>query len=504
MHVKPTTLLASWFTVCCCSTLANVAEAQSRAQIALGPSDGLALDQPRVAVEFTDAEGASLGPDLANSFLLDTGSERILIASSGLSELVANGYQTDGQFVEQGISGFTTFEVSKPYGLGFVGTGGQVVRLQEVRAISLASANFGSFAGIIGMPGMVGLVASLDFTRFANADIFNAFLGVELSPDLPPGAGHRYSVPLEIIEFPLPEPDPPTTSNGIPFMTVIVHAPTRKRKGRFVFDTGAQVSILSEHMAFLLGLDSDGDGNFDNEAVGSTQIGGIGGALTVPILDIGDIALPTAEGTDLIWGSVQVIIVEIHPEIDGVFGSDLLTSGWIEAFLGGDDGYLQMAHCDFREAAEHRGTLAIDVTDFRDTPAPGLPPMDSDGDHIEDDWECLFFEDLTSPLGDIDHDGLPLLLEHALCSDPTLHDPSPLTIVRNSDGTIALQFPRNRHLPFAELVVEQSPSLEAGSWTRTKAISTTAVLFDALTELVTLTVATAPGELYYRLHAAGL
>src|SRR5262245_37631423 len=76
--------------------------------ILLGPADELALDQPRVAVEFFDPiNGQSLGPNLANTFLLDTGANSILVVDDAIYELNANGYRTEGTFFEQGVGGFT-------------------------------------------------------------------------------------------------------------------------------------------------------------------------------------------------------------------------------------------------------------------------------------------------------------------------------------------------------------------------------------------------------------
>ncbi|MFP6874535.1 MAG: retropepsin-like aspartic protease [Verrucomicrobiales bacterium] len=484
--------------------LIAVLSAHSRPFINLGNSDGLALDQPRVAVEFADSNGESLGPDLANSFLLDTGAERILVAGNALSELKLNGYQTNAQIIEQGISGFTAFDVSKPYQLNFAGTSGQVHTLEEVRALSNPTSNFGSFGGIVGMPGMAGRVVSMDFTGFSGDDIFSAFVGVEFPVLLPEDSGHRYTVPLQLIDFPVTEPDPPTTASGIPFMTAIVHAPTARRRGRLLLDTGGQISILSEHFAFALGLDRDGDGNFENEAVSFTEIGGIGGAVTVPILDFGDIAVPTVEGTDLIWKNVQGIVLEIHPLIDGIFGSDLLTSGWLEAFLGGDDGYIWQAHCDFREAAQHHGTLILDINPTLDISLPGAPIIDLDGDAIADDWEYLFFNELNASQGDTDHDGLSLLLEHALNTDPTKPTPEPLVITRTAEGAVTLTFTRNRELKFTKLVVESSPTLGSASWHPVLTAPVTGSPVDSLTETLTLTLPPPAADRYFRLRAVAL
>ncbi len=489
------------------AVLLSTLSAAARPFVELGPSDGLALDQPRVGVEFIEGNGASLGPEFSGDFLLDTGAERILVAGGALEELEANGYQTDGVIVEQGVSGFTTFDVSVPYRLDFAGSSGDIVTLDGVRALSNPASNFGSFGGIVGMPGMVGRVASLDFSGFGTGDFFDAFVAVDLGSTLPAGNGHRYTVPLQLIEFPLAEPDPPSTAAGVPFLTAVVDGPVRKRRGRFLFDTGAQLSIISEHLAFDLGLDTDGDGDFVNEQVSSTEISGVGGNLTVPILEVGSLAVPTAEGIDLIWTDVAVIILEIDPRIDGVFGSDFLTSGWFEAFLFGEgDGFLQQAQLDFREADQLRGVLALDITAALDTPAPGLPPVDLDGDHVEDEWELLFDDDLNGPLSDADHDQLALLLENALNTDPRHFDASPLRVTPNSDGTVTVRFSRNVELPFTALTLQTATSLDGpGAWSTAVPNSIETTPFDALTEWVSVNLTPpAGGAGFYRLHVEAL
>ena len=90
--------------------------------ITLGPADEIALDQPRVAIELVDpATGASLGPSLANTFLLDTGANSILASNEAVADMKPRGYRTEGTFLEQGVAGFKEFDVSAPYNIRFAG-----------------------------------------------------------------------------------------------------------------------------------------------------------------------------------------------------------------------------------------------------------------------------------------------------------------------------------------------------------------------------------------------
>ena len=70
-------------------------------RILLGPSDGFALDQPRLSFEVFDDGGFSLGPTITNTLLLDTGAERILVVS----------------YIRNSASGALTFVLEESAGL---------------------------------------------------------------------------------------------------------------------------------------------------------------------------------------------------------------------------------------------------------------------------------------------------------------------------------------------------------------------------------------------------
>ncbi len=170
-------------------------------RITLGPADELALDQPRVAIELIDpTTGRSLGPNLANTFLLDTGANSILAVDDSVYELNLNGYQTEGTFLEQGVGGFTEFDVSAKYDIHFAGSDGIEQVIPDGRMLSSTTASFCpipglcSFFGILGMPAMENRVTTLDLTSllgdggsFSIDDIFAGnfdvgFLDTRFSP----------------------------------------------------------------------------------------------------------------------------------------------------------------------------------------------------------------------------------------------------------------------------------------------------------------------------------
>jgi len=352
--------------------LAPGAEANAQVLVVLGPSDNVAIDQPRVAVEVLDPDsGSSLGPETSNTFLLDTGANGILAVGYAVGELQANGYQVEGTFVEGGIAGPAVYDVSAVYDFDFAGTDGSRQSLTGVRLLSDVATDLGGFDGVVGMPGMVDRVTSLDLAAIIDPNEWFGvgFLGVGFSPSQPAPYDHRYSVPLKLVEFsPGNDPVVPTYA-PIPFAAASLRQNSRTVKGELAIDTGAQVSIISSQTAFALGLDSDGDGSLDDETDVFMPIQGVGGSIEAPVLQVQRLAIPTSQGVELVWTDLEVPVVDIDPAIPGVIGMDLLTSGWLEPVLAillgeGDPnakGYFNKAHFDFRNWQSMTGSMLLDL-----------------------------------------------------------------------------------------------------------------------------------------------
>ena len=161
--------------------------------IDLGASDNVALDQPRVTVEFGDASGRSIGPDIFNSWLLDTGANTILAFKTAIDDMNESPppYQVEGLFNELGVGGSQLFYISAPYRLDFAGTSGVRQTIVDTRIISDATRDvsmFGPF-GIVGMPAMTGRVTTLDFTPWLTFAEGNFLMAADFSAELPAPAG---------------------------------------------------------------------------------------------------------------------------------------------------------------------------------------------------------------------------------------------------------------------------------------------------------------------------
>ncbi len=328
----------------------------------LGPSDGVAWDQPRITVEFIDELERSVGPTTFNTWLLDTGANTILAFQTAVGDMTGPPavYQTEAQFEELGVGGTQLFDLSKSYRFDFAGESGIRNTRLDTRIISDASRDVSIFGpyGIVGMPAMTERVTTLDFTPWTTIVGLDLFMKTEFRSDVPAYSGPRYTVKLDNRFEYFPEPHvipqgfPPPAWSDIPYLSATLQHNGQTSSGNFLFDTGAQVSILNRSMAFELGLDTNNDGVLDNKDASYAReetVGGIGGQTTVPVFLIDEVHVPTEQGPDMVWTDLQWLVLDIDPGIDAVFGFDNMTSGWIEAVAtNGKSGYIMQSHLDFR------------------------------------------------------------------------------------------------------------------------------------------------------------
>ncbi len=376
--------------------------------IDMGLKDEFAFDQPIVTFELFDqlsngTKGASLGPSgggfffVSNQFFLDTGATSIIAINDAESELQDNGYVTENTVLEQGIAGFSELDVSAEYYLEITDTNGFIRPLPSTRIMSGQFPDLFTVNGIVGMPAMVGKVVTLDTSVWANIeDIFDIVpMGVYITDSLAVSSGHRYSVPIVARFFEIMGDDPLPVAAPLPMLEMSVGSGDLDASGSFILDTGAAISFISTEIGAAIGLDSNNDGVLDasdEQSDGTLPIGGIGGTVEVPIFYIDRFTVTTEQGVDLVWNlesSLSVAIVDIHEQIDGVLGSDLLTSGWFSFDEGSEEstpGPIQQVHFDFRQffANEDAGKIHFDLTPSFDVVVPGSLPGDFNGDGTVD------------------------------------------------------------------------------------------------------------------------
>jgi autotransporter-associated beta strand protein len=360
----------------------------SGSQILLGPpADALSVSQAYVDIELRDGS-KGLGPygsgsDLFgfgsspyNQFLLDTGANDISVVSDAAQELVDNGLQSVGMYSDLGVGGLTAFNLSAPYQLNFTDSNGQTITLpqtsQDVRVLTNPSFDFGMSAsdggipGVLGMPAMVGRVTTLD----TSAEASYGTLGVSFSNTVPAGNGDRFTVatdtrvtfdPRDGLPAGSPANAPLPTWAPVTFVTATLEYNGKSVSGAFLVDTGAQMSDMSTALASSLGLDL-------SNPVETIPVAGVGGTVNVPVLAVDQLSLSTQQGPQLVWsdpvsqGGIDMMVQDIAPGIDGVFGADMLSGGvttdWDTLETTGSP-YFDTINLDFRNLAT-QGTGQID------------------------------------------------------------------------------------------------------------------------------------------------
>jgi hypothetical protein len=84
----------------------------------------------------------------------------------------------------------------------------------------------------------------------------------------------------------------------------------------FLFDTGAQLSIISTATALELGIDL-------SQPETTMAVQGVGGSVDVPGFTLKQLDVPTTTGDKLIFTDVPVYVLDVAPDLDGILGMNL-------------------------------------------------------------------------------------------------------------------------------------------------------------------------------------
>jgi autotransporter-associated beta strand protein len=332
--------------------------------IDLGLSDEFTISQPVVQIQV-----GTFGALDLNEYLLDTGASGILAGANSSAELRGKGLITEATYVDFGVAGPQSTDVSRPYDFYFAGTDGVPQLLPAVR-MQTSNGNFAFYSGIAGMPLMTG--RTVGFNLASQADMNDLRIGVAFDvPVSPTLSAHQYSVPLTMYQFPASgqqNPTDPLPANAaLPFAAVTAQVGSTTKTAGFLLDTGAQQCILSETMAFDLGLDVNGNGSLDDEAISFQTVAGVGGTVEIPVLRLDALSLRASGDVELLFRDITVGVIDIDAAVPGVLGMNVLNSGWeihaLNTFLGldpGPPGVFGRVDLDFRSVsgtAEMRLTL---------------------------------------------------------------------------------------------------------------------------------------------------
>ena len=382
--------------------LGSAPAASLYAEIDLGKPDDIAIDQPRVAVGFTppDDEGTLIGPGgfFGNTFLFDTGSNGILVARGAhvpaggdpldallngpIKDTYATALRGDGSPVvynEIGVGGVQALDILAAYDLVYAGTNGGGLlddvfgltggtaptdldfsehRLDSQRALRGFDLDFGSFGGIVGTPGMVDKITTIDLTTMSPLGLIS--VGIQ-DPAAPASASASssaaatdgYTITLERLtaapEAGQTDPtDPLPTFADLPLIPDIeLGREGQAASGRFLLDTGAQLSMITRDTAEALGIDLS-EGSAD--VLDFLPVGGVGPEVLIPLVAIDRFAFSVQDGlgndevlaySDTAPESAGIIVGVLDVEglpVAGIAGMNLFTAGYLEGLLAGLEG----------------------------------------------------------------------------------------------------------------------------------------------------------------------
>lgn len=303
----------------------------------------IAIDQPRVVFGLLEPGTSTLvGPIDYNYAALDTGSNGILLSSlaflSGETYTQAlNAANQPVYYTETGISGPTDLAVLVPYDLVYEGTDtNNEFTLPSIRALASSELDLGSFSGVVGMPAMTGRIVSLDFAPVAQLDLIGVAFPAAPTATTPDSYHINLSMlPVDFSGQQAPG-DPLPTYSPLPLLGTRAAFNSASWSGTMLLDTGAQNSFISQAAADALGIDYTHSINEGGDVIDVLPVGGVGGSENVPLVQLSSLAVPTVEGVDLIWSDVTVGVIDL-PGVDGVFGMNMLMSGYGAGVLSGVD-----------------------------------------------------------------------------------------------------------------------------------------------------------------------
>jgi hypothetical protein len=393
-------------------TIVLILAPSSRAdEIVLGEADSISADQPLVTVqmEYPVNSGVAFATPIDKMFL-DTGASGILFAKGAYDAIAPLTFHTetrsDGSpvlYEETGVAGTELLEVFQQHDFYFAGSDGTAYELPAVRPFGSAIVDLGDINGIVGMPAMVNRVTHMDLRpQLDETRDTWPFIETSFQSAPSPATSPRFHVALQMVApgFPGVDPDhpddPKPTFAQNPFITGIRHTfvdhnnQSHTEEATALLDTGSQLTIISHPLATRLNfnldrndpncdivdLDQDGTITIDDYE----PIGGLGGEISIPLVHLNKLSIPTTEGTYISLTTVEVgVFVDFDGNpidvagIDAVLGMNILDSGYLATIFGeGTGGFINEVSFDFRDLDNSQMLLDLNPNFI---PEPGALAM---------------------------------------------------------------------------------------------------------------------------------
>ncbi|MCC7192228.1 MAG: clan AA aspartic protease [Phycisphaeraceae bacterium] len=342
----------------------------SAAVVDMGPGDSLAIDQPRATVQLahppTTPTDYFPAIDYGFTMILDTGASGYLLAAGAHNDILGGTtlvYPIAGQYLEQGVGGYQPVDVTEGMDANisaFLGASGlfdggavpgnvSALIRPNIQAVAAPALDLGSFDGIAGMPAMndTGVVVALSSMTGSGTvdtglgseplDSFD-YIHVGFTDNVAAQLASHAGATIDTFNFTKFHVDPTTgqvgngplpTTEDLPVLGGVgAGVGANFTQGNFLFDTGAQLTMISRDMAISLGIDPD-DPNHE-----TMTVGGVGGEADVPLVTVDKLTLDTAAGDRLEFHNIAVGIIDIPGlPVDGILGFNLFTTGYFPMIL---------------------------------------------------------------------------------------------------------------------------------------------------------------------------
>jgi hypothetical protein len=369
--------------------------------------------------DLLDIDGLTQDQYEINWGYLDTGASGLLLSKETASYF---GVAIDpgAQYVDVGVGGMEYFDISEPLYLGTLDyhdpypedqtryrvDGPWRFQVKKELNTEVLTEPF----DLIGTPAMMGATVVMYSRGPSNlagftgdidnwtGDIryFEARITDSNDPTIPVS---DMVIPLRFEKFimphdPLQVPPLPTLAYNPVIDNITAEYQGKTSTGTWLFDTGAQLSVISYDQAKTLGL-VDANGTYLTEPGFYAALGGVGeeGIVELPGFQIDRLIVPTLNGYNLVWKNAQLVVHDIgiidedtgeFILLDGVYGSNFLCATLEMATLDIIDTPFDYIIVDTR-----KGLLGLDVNDLLPLPRCGdadhpLVPGDITGDcHVD-------------------------------------------------------------------------------------------------------------------------
>lgn len=381
-------------------------------------------------LDLGDFDWGDLGDDFdftdddLNWAYLDTGVSSIMLSKETATYM---GIELDpnGQYVDPGVSGEEHFDISESL---YIGVADYDDPNPEdishymlngpyrfmVRQDFVEDDFFSEPFDLLGMPVMFGKTVVFNTRAPSLLEYFTARIKEPNDPTIP---DIDFEVPIRFEKYVMPNdprqvPPLPVLAYNPVIDNIIVVDGNNSSLGTFLFDTGAQISLISVEQAVNLGLFDPNGFPIQNPDF-SMPVGGIGDEGAVEILGykIDHLIVPTLQGYNLVYNNASIGVqdVSIVDEntgelitLDGVFGSNFIIATMeIETWDLADTPFDNVV-LDTR-----RAVLGFDVNDLYI-----LPPSRPTCGDINNPW----------PVGDLNRDCIVDMLDMQLLTDQWLSE----------------------------------------------------------------------------------